>query len=276
MRNAFTLAILSFLSLASWAQAPAQRIEQALTTDGYGDEDSDSAIDPAIPITDATNAEPIVVSAEAHGLDNGAHVLIFGVLGNTAANGIWMIADVSTDTFMLVDSAGNGDYENESDAEGEGEGEGEGAVEAVPSGAAFPAFVYRPLSTQRVALETITITAYDGAFIPEKYMDVTALDARVFIFAFEGSTYWPIAGAARFIDWAGGGEVSVYTNTSGETPSAAAVARLDLKRDTGPLLLNGATGQGVALITLSDISGLTAQTATASGVIVSGPPVPGG
>jgi hypothetical protein len=61
-------------------------------------------------ITGATNATPIVITATAHGLANGDVVEIQGVGGNTAANGTWTIANVTTNTFSLTSSVGNGTY----------------------------------------------------------------------------------------------------------------------------------------------------------------------
>lgn len=52
-------------------------------------------------ITGATNATPIVVAANSHGLSNGNKVLITGVAGNTAANGVFYVANVTTNTFEL-------------------------------------------------------------------------------------------------------------------------------------------------------------------------------
>jgi hypothetical protein len=67
-------------------------------------------------ITDATNATPIVVTSASHGLANGERVTIGGVGGNTAANGVFKVANVATNTFELTDVitganvAGNGAY----------------------------------------------------------------------------------------------------------------------------------------------------------------------
>lgn len=60
-------------------------------------------------ITGATNASPIVVTC-ANSYANGDFVLIQGVAGNTAANGIWQISSVSGTGFTLDNSAGNGAY----------------------------------------------------------------------------------------------------------------------------------------------------------------------
>lgn len=61
-------------------------------------------------ISGATNASPIVVTVASHDLSNGLQVTISEVLGNTAANGTWTIANVTTNTFELVGSTGNGAY----------------------------------------------------------------------------------------------------------------------------------------------------------------------
>jgi hypothetical protein len=61
-------------------------------------------------ITGATNASPIVITANSHGLSNGDEVYVTGVLGNTGANGTWIVANATTNTFELQGSAGNGAY----------------------------------------------------------------------------------------------------------------------------------------------------------------------
>lgn len=67
-------------------------------------------------ITAATNASPIVVTSTSHGFSNGDIVVIRGILGNTAANGTWLVAGVTTNTFNLttvkdgLNSTGNGAY----------------------------------------------------------------------------------------------------------------------------------------------------------------------
>jgi hypothetical protein len=63
-------------------------------------------------ITNATNATPIVVTSNGHGLANNDLVAIAGVNGNTAANGIWSVQNVAANTFELEGSAGSGAYTN--------------------------------------------------------------------------------------------------------------------------------------------------------------------
>ena len=62
-------------------------------------------------VTDATNAMPIVVTTGAvHKLTDGQRVVIASVTGNTAANGSWIINVLTTTTFELNGSTGNGAY----------------------------------------------------------------------------------------------------------------------------------------------------------------------
>lgn len=65
-------------------------------------------------ISSSTNATPIVVTQTSHGYSNNDIVVIGGHLVNTAANGTWKIAGVTTNTYQLttlldgVNSTGNG------------------------------------------------------------------------------------------------------------------------------------------------------------------------
>lgn len=61
-------------------------------------------------VTNASNTAPIVITAPKHDLANGETVYIDQVEGNTAANGNWVVANATPDTFELVGSTGNGDY----------------------------------------------------------------------------------------------------------------------------------------------------------------------
>lgn len=61
-------------------------------------------------VTGATNASPIVVTSASHGLATGDRVTITGVLGNTNANGTFIVTRVSADTFSLDGSSGSGAY----------------------------------------------------------------------------------------------------------------------------------------------------------------------
>ena len=62
-------------------------------------------------ITAATNLTPITVTtSEAHNLIDGQNAYINSVLGNTGANGNWIVYNVTSTTFELRDSTGTGAY----------------------------------------------------------------------------------------------------------------------------------------------------------------------
>lgn len=61
-------------------------------------------------ITSASNATPIVITSVGHGFTAEDMVTVQGVGGNTAANGVWIVANPATDTFELFGSIGNGAY----------------------------------------------------------------------------------------------------------------------------------------------------------------------
>ncbi len=64
---------------------------------------------PLYPITDATNASPIVITTSSPVPANGTQVTISGVQGNTAANGTWTVTNTNTaaGTFALTSQSGS-------------------------------------------------------------------------------------------------------------------------------------------------------------------------
>lgn len=64
-----------------------------------------------LTITDATNATPIVIATSgAHGIVDVSHGTVAGVVGNTAANGTWIVSRVDATHLTLRTSVGNGAY----------------------------------------------------------------------------------------------------------------------------------------------------------------------
>ena len=60
-------------------------------------------------VANASNATPILITTAAtSSLSTGDQVVIEGVSGNTAANGTWFVTAVTTNTFALDGSVGNG------------------------------------------------------------------------------------------------------------------------------------------------------------------------
>jgi hypothetical protein len=68
-----------------------------------------------VTATAASNATPIVVTSNGHNLQPGFQVTITGVVGNTAANGTFLVGTVAANTFALLaldgsNTTGNGAY----------------------------------------------------------------------------------------------------------------------------------------------------------------------
>ncbi len=61
-------------------------------------------------ISDATNGGTIVVTSMAHGLADGDRITIYGVQGNTNANGVFTVTKIDDDQFSLDSSIGSDIY----------------------------------------------------------------------------------------------------------------------------------------------------------------------
>ena len=62
-------------------------------------------------VTGTTGAGvPVTITSAAHGLTSGQQVQVSGVVGNTAANGVWVCTVTDEDNFSLNGSSGDGDY----------------------------------------------------------------------------------------------------------------------------------------------------------------------
>ncbi len=91
------------MSLVNLVRYLSADVCQSLIAAGY--------IAASLTITGATNATPIVVTTNrAHLLYNDAVVNVSGVLGNTAANDFWNVTVVTSTSFALNNSVGNGSY----------------------------------------------------------------------------------------------------------------------------------------------------------------------
>jgi hypothetical protein len=84
-------------------------------------------------ITNATNASPIVITtSSSHGFQEADQVTIAGVGGNTGANGTWWVSPVSSTTFSLHGSNGNGGYTGGGTVSGPTEGSVQHAIISFP------------------------------------------------------------------------------------------------------------------------------------------------
>jgi len=79
------------------------------TATGFGTEGECS-------VTDATNATPIVITTNGdHGYSTGDSIVVSGVDGNDAANGTFVITVLTSSTFELDDSVGDGTFSADGD-----------------------------------------------------------------------------------------------------------------------------------------------------------------
>lgn len=84
---------------------------QALSAYGIALRMGDGVAAGGVAVNSATNASPIIVGTPtAHGIVDVSVVTVFGVLGNTAANGTWIAERVTATSLKLRGSAGNGGY----------------------------------------------------------------------------------------------------------------------------------------------------------------------
>ena len=58
-------------------------------------------------VAGAAFATPIVITSAGHGLSDGDEITIFGVLGNTNANGVFVVTNATASTFELFDLGGS-------------------------------------------------------------------------------------------------------------------------------------------------------------------------
>lgn len=100
-------------------------------------------------ITSATNATPIIITTVTpHGVVDVSYATVAGVVGNTGANGSWVVEAISATQLKLRQSAGNGTYSS-------------GGTIVLESSFATMAEL-RNLSNMGVRLQTEDVTAHDG------------------------------------------------------------------------------------------------------------------
>lgn len=105
-----------------------------------------------VAITSSTDATPIVVTASSHGFSNDDLVLIFGHTTNIAANGIYRVANVDTNTFELVDK------DTRANIAGSGGGAGSGGlVVAAPKVPLISDFKHAIISVITAGTATLTL-----------------------------------------------------------------------------------------------------------------------
>jgi hypothetical protein len=105
-------------------------------------------------ITAATNASPIAITTStAHGLATGDTVFIAGALGNTAANGAWLIVKTGASAFTLNGSVGSGAWTS-------------GGIVYIPTTASFQAdSIGTPSNATDANTVTLPVTSLSGVSV---------------------------------------------------------------------------------------------------------------
>lgn len=222
------------------------RIDQMLTVQGDGSSSFESNI-AGVDITGATNVAQIVVTAIAHGRAAGDYVNITGVIGNTAANALVQLQNVTTDTFEIMNDAGeaiagNGTY--------------------VSAGKVFLAYVIKPPANRLYELKRLNLVAgcSGGSLSEEQYLKLSKLTTGIKVEVHNESgllaTLTPTP-LKSWNDWglvAGGRDVPQYVVTGSKVDAGV---RWTFSKSGSPLRLSGATGEFLAFIISDDLDGLT-------------------
>ena len=137
----------------------ARRLDRILDSQGDGT-GTISQVIAATSISGATNATPIVVTANSHGYSDGDFVHITGFVGITACNDLHVIQSTTTNTFELTtpagaNVAGNGSYDS--------------------AGAAHLCFACKPGSGEQYCLHNMGGFGHDASVDVKKYFGITAL-----------------------------------------------------------------------------------------------------
>ena len=141
----------------------ARRLDRILDSQGDGT-GTISQVIAATTISGATNATPIVVTANSHGYSDGDFVHITGVGGNTACNDLHVIQSTTTNTFELTtpagtNVAGNGSYDS--------------------AGAAHLCFVCKPGSGEQYLIRELSGGGYDATARASEYFDESPLTVGI-------------------------------------------------------------------------------------------------
>jgi hypothetical protein len=214
-------------------------------------------------ITGATNATPIVITSATHGFATGERITIAAVAGNTAANGVFTVTVLTSTTFSLDGSVGNGAYTSGGTAQRGLRDMSMRAPQTAPGVAAGTgtALTLRPTANETPASTlpfTTPANAYDtdaATYTSGTAALVTAFDTAVIFKTFASNTAsgrvltvaWGLAGSQQN---PGGGGSNRDHGSGGSTNFGARVSvNIEVATDW-----NGTTGTFVPLARLLNVS----------------------
>jgi hypothetical protein len=240
-------------------------------------------------VSGASNTGPITITTvTTHSVPTGATVTISGVLGNTAANGTWVVGAVTSVTMILLGSTGNGAYISGGTVNVCYTGTFQADVAGLSGQSLSPNTITQPVTS----LLGVSVTN-TGAFAATGYESNTALAARCRLKLQSLSTggppgaykYWALSSssvlAALLATTASGSTVGLSTAVTRALVSyAAGVVTTTVANTSGAmtgvsnLAITGAANNGSGLIrlTVSSTTGITtSMIANVSGVVGSVP-----
>lgn len=205
-------------------------------------------------ITGATNATPIVITETGHSRLDGDLLFISAVAGNTAANGLRIIANAGVNDYELtdllgVDVAGNGAYTS--------------------GGLSYIALWYKVPATQLALIRSFSLHAVDASYDGDGYMGLTALTNGMRLDIYRGTTLLKALNPAPvgdFADWADMAGAAV-TNLLGLTAASDVQAFVEGNLGHGLLKLDGSQDDSIILIQNDSLAGLDHQEIAISGFL---------
>ena len=230
------------------------RLDRILCSQGDGTGTYEQNV-AGVAITAATNADPIVATAEGHGYSDGDLVFIDGGTGLTTINGLRVVTEKTTDTFKLYDTAGDSVA---------GDGAFGGTVDT------NLAFWVKPSATQTFSLERMNIVAGDAsAAIVDGMIGVARLSNGIIVALYRGTTLVqlltpiPVKG---WNDWnLAAGVDAGLTDILANSYDAA--CRWTFSKTSPPIKLSGAAGESIVMYSQDDLDGLSALRAAVQGTV---------
>ena len=233
------------------------RLDRILDTQGDGSGSHEMAV-AGKAVTGATSdGTAITVAATAHGYSDGDIVTIAGVAGAVEANGVYMVADKTTDAFVL----------NTTD------GDPYGATITAYSGpgVAYPVMAVKPGAGENFHIERMNLIAGDAtAPTSGTYLGIAALTNGIVVEVRNAAGLLHTLTAIPVKSWAdwglnAGSDIPVSDGVGGNTD---AVVRWTFSKGSGfKLLLNGDEGEYLCIRATDTLAALVYQRAAVQGTI---------
>lgn len=205
-------------------------------------------------VTGASAEQPIVCTVIAHGYNDGD---IIGQNDNTnsAANGVFIVANKTDDTFELTTMSG-------SHIDGRAQPDGGG-------GFSLPAFAYRPGPTKVAMIKKLNLVAGSATSRADQYLGLPQLANGLSLQLWNGDGFMDAIAPLRikkFCDWANIDFVDTGTSGFGAS-DVERVLHATFESFGGSLLLDGTKHETLVLRIEDDMTGLLFEQSSVSGII---------